>query len=327
MLFDVVGAERTLLLHGADRVERRVVAADAGIELERDAHRLPDLAEAAMSSSSSKRSVERENVVQKPPYSLSKHVHDAGEARVGEQRAVEAALRRAAGVHALHHRAVLRGHQARGLRAGDAQRMHGFVDIELQARARRRPRRKTRRRVAPECQPCADVLGSHAHADARPDLVARDGGGEKFLAAHARPQLGDRRSARAAPPRRRAARPARCTSSSSKPCTCVPLTSAACGAESVCVVPHTAQACVVSSSPSVSCRMRHHSRSRAVERAAERVEHQELDALAHLGGNVLVAQPGDEFGDAAGVTVIVAGFVGGHRLVLLQKMLKKRREF
>ncbi len=36
-----------------------------------------------------------------------------------------------------------------------------------------------------------DVLGTHADADARPDFVARDRGGQEFPAAHAGAQLGD----------------------------------------------------------------------------------------------------------------------------------------
>src|SRR6266568_422475 len=41
----VLRAERPLRAHLAQRVERGVIAADAGIELQRDAHRLPDAAE------------------------------------------------------------------------------------------------------------------------------------------------------------------------------------------------------------------------------------------------------------------------------------------
>ena len=39
----------------------------------------------------------------------------------------------------------------------------------------------------------------------------------------------------------------------------------------------------------------------AVERAAQRIEDQQLDALAHLRGNVLVGERGDELRDLAGV--------------------------
>ena len=53
--------------------------------------------------------------------------------------------------------------------------------------------------------------------------------------------------------------PWRCTSSSSKLWTRVPLTSAACGADRSSAVPHTRQALVVSSLPSVARRIRLHS--------------------------------------------------------------------
>ena len=52
--------------------------------------------------------------------------------------------------------------------------------------------------VAPECQPCADMLRAHAFADARADLVAGDGGAQEIAAAHAGPQLGDREQRRQA---------------------------------------------------------------------------------------------------------------------------------
>ena len=42
----------------------------------------------------------------------------------------------------------------------------------------------------------------------------------------------------------------------------------------------------------------------AVERAAERIEHQQLDAREHIGRDVLVTQRGNEFGNAAGVLVV-----------------------
>src|SRR5688572_9214421 len=94
-------------LEGADRVERRVVASDARIELERDAHRLPLRAEPG----GELREIEavggaREGGAEAAVLALE-DVLDAGEAALGEERTVETALRRAAGVHALHHRAVL----------------------------------------------------------------------------------------------------------------------------------------------------------------------------------------------------------------------------
>jgi len=47
----------------------------------------------------------------------------------------------------------------------------------------------------------------------------------------------------------------------------------------------------------------------AIDGAAERIEHEQFYALADLGGNWLVGQAGDEFGDCAGVNVGCAGMV------------------
>ena len=66
-LVELVERERLPLLDVADRIERRVVAADAGIELQRDAHRLEALAETGAQLLDVEAVVERENVVQKPP--------------------------------------------------------------------------------------------------------------------------------------------------------------------------------------------------------------------------------------------------------------------
>jgi hypothetical protein len=43
---------------------------------------------------------------------------------------------------------------------------------------------------------------------------------------------------------------------------------------------------------------------RSVERAAERIEDEELDALAHFARDRFVAKAGDELSDAARVAVI-----------------------
>ena len=81
------------------------------------------------------------------------HVDDPGEAAAGEQRPIEPALGRAAGMHALDHGAVLRRHQAGRLGAGDAERMHGLLRRRGRARAPRRPRPRTRRRSRPNASP------------------------------------------------------------------------------------------------------------------------------------------------------------------------------
>ena len=72
-------------------------------------------------------------------------------------------------------------------------------------------------------------------------------------------------------------------------------------------MPHIEVVRVASSLPSVRARMPAPFEVRAVDGAAERIENQQLDPLAHLGGNLLVGQPRDEFGDPAGVDVTGAG--------------------
>lgn len=53
----------------------------------------------------------------------------------------------------------------------------------------------------------------------------------------------------------------------------------------------------------------------AINRAAERIENEQLDALAHLGGNLLVGQPGNKFGDRARMNVVGAGVLGHSRSI------------
>ena len=145
----------------------------------------------AVSSLRSNLSVDCDSVVQKPPYSLSSTLTNAGESRFGKQRAIEPGLRRAAGMHALDHRAELRGHQAGGLGAGNAQRVHRLVDIQFQAaRGAGGGGEHAQRRAGVPAR--GDVRGAHAQADARADFVAGDGGGQEFPAAHAGLQFGER---------------------------------------------------------------------------------------------------------------------------------------
>src|SRR5204862_3735787 len=120
---DLARAEAMFRRQLAQRIQRRVVAADAGVELERHAHRLPRRAESLgeLGEAEAIRRA-RESGAEAAVLGLE-DILDAGEALLGEERAVEAALRRAAGVHALHHRAVLGGHESRRLGARDAERM------------------------------------------------------------------------------------------------------------------------------------------------------------------------------------------------------------
>ena len=220
-----------------------------------------------------------------------------------QQRAVKSALRRAAGMHALDHGAVLRGHQAGRLRAGDAERVHGLLRRRGRG-ARAAPGRGGEHADGGAGMPAlADMLRAHAEADARPDLVAGDGGGEEIAAGKLWRGFRRPRSAPAASPRRHAAR-LRCTSSSSKLCTSVPLTSAACGAERRLAVPQIAGGArrveLVEGLPQDAAPFE----IGAVDGAAERIEDQQLDAREDIGRNLIVGQPRDEFGDASRVDVV-----------------------
>src|SRR6185369_4036198 len=118
------------------------------------------------------------------------NIADAGEPGLCQQRAIEPALRRAAGMHALDHGAVLRGHQAGGLCSCDAKRMHGLLRVKLEA-ARgtggSREHAKGRARVPA----LADMLLAHAAPDTRTDLIAGDRRREKIAPAHWRMTFGD----------------------------------------------------------------------------------------------------------------------------------------
>src|SRR6266568_1491716 len=97
----VLRAERPLRAHLAQRVERGVVAADAGIELQRDAQRLPGAAEARGQLGELEAIPRARKGGAEAAVLALEHVGDSGEAALSEQRAVEPALRGAARVHAL----------------------------------------------------------------------------------------------------------------------------------------------------------------------------------------------------------------------------------
>src|SRR6267378_703175 len=63
---------------------------------------------------------------------------------------------------------------------------------------------------------------------------------------------------------------------------------------------------------------------RAVERAAERIEDEELRALAHFARNRFVAEPGNEFGDAARIGV---GDLAHSRRIFASRINLPRRSF
>ena len=73
-----------------------MVAADARVELERDAHRLPHAAQAGGELRQIEAVLRARERGAEAAVLAFEHVDDAGEALLGEQRAVQAALRRRA---------------------------------------------------------------------------------------------------------------------------------------------------------------------------------------------------------------------------------------
>src|SRR5207248_11172615 len=122
---DLAELEWAALANVADGVERRVIAADAGIEFQRNPHRLPFASQAFAQGLEIEAVLRAREGGAESAIRRLENVGDAGEPTLGEERAVEPALRGAAGMHPLDHGAILRRHQAGGLRAGDAERMHG----------------------------------------------------------------------------------------------------------------------------------------------------------------------------------------------------------
>ncbi len=256
-----------------------------------------------VSSASLKRSFEREKVVQKPPYSLSNTSVMPVKPALRQQRAIKPALRRAARMHALDHGAVLRRHQPRRLGAGDAERMHGLLRREPQRRrgAGRRREHADGRAGMPAL---ADMLGPHAEADPRPDLVAGDRGAQEIASAHARPHFDDREQRRQ---RHRAdmehagtmdvvelealhqrAVDERRMRRGQPPCRCP--------------TPRRRAWCRPPRASSTGFRL--HGRPVPNMAQPSEVEDQELDPRDHLGGNLLIGEPGDEVGDAAGLRIV-----------------------
>jgi hypothetical protein len=135
-LVKLIQRERATRADIANGIERRVIAADAGIELQRDPHRFPLAGEPCAERVHIETVLRAREGRAEAPVRRLEYIDNAGEAPLSQERAVESALGGAAGMHALDHGAVLRGHQPRRLGAGDPERMHGAVRIEPQ-----RPRR------------------------------------------------------------------------------------------------------------------------------------------------------------------------------------------
>ena len=211
-------------------------------------------------------------------------------------------------MHALDHGAVLRRHQPGRLRAADAERMHGLLRIEPKS-ARRAGRGREHADGRAGVPALADMFLAHALADARADLVARDGGGEEFAAGETvvafrrRDQRRQRHRADmqhglavhvvefealhlGAVGERRMRRRQALVSAPDR-----------CGARGIDAFERPAQDLAPFEIG-------------AVNGAAERIENQQLDALAHFGGDAFIAESRNEFRNRACVDVVSAGVFG-----------------
>jgi hypothetical protein len=210
-------------------------------------------------------------------------------------------------VHALHHGAELRRHQSRGLRAGDAQGVHCFLRVELQAArgtrgggeyAQRRARMPARR----------DVRGAHAQPDARPDLVAGNRGRQELPSGHAWRALRDREQRGDYDrPHVKHARAVHVVQLETLHGGAVRERRVG-GGELPARAPDDAFACRVHSGEHI-LQYAAPLQVRAVKRAAERVKHEELDAMPDFLGDCFEFQAGNEFRDAAGIGIVVGAFV------------------
>src|SRR5205807_3232416 len=148
-----------------------------------------------------------------------------------------------------------------------------------------------------------DVLRPHAQSHARPDLVARGGGGEEIAAADIAPKLGDGdergehdgadvQHSRAMHVIQLEALHLRAVGERGMR-----------RAQALARAPHRAGRALIDVGESAAQDLAP-LEPRAVERAAERVEDEELQPLAHLRRDVLVAQPRGELREAARVAVL-----------------------
>ncbi len=294
--------------HGPNRIERGVVAADARVELERNLHRF----EAGAESGRQRLQVEAVAGTGERGAEASigalEHILDARESFSREQRAIEPALARPARMHPLDHRAKLRRHQTGRLRSRDAEGMNGLVRRESQRtrRAGRRSEGTDRRTRVP---PLRDVLRSHAHADPRPDLVAGNGRGENIAAGQSRPDLRDGQKGR---------KRHRTHVQHADPMHIVKLESLD---ERAVDERRMGRREPLRRAPHAACRRRIHLcqgahedlapfQVGAVQRAPERVQDQQLDALDHVRRDLFEAQRRDEGRDVSRVSAVAGGVAG-----------------
>src|SRR5712691_9693953 len=307
-LVELIERERAAAGEVADGVERGVVAADAGIELERDTHGLEALAEPGAQLGEIEAILRARERGAEAAIGRLEHVDDAGEALLGEQRGVEPALRRPPGMHALDHGAVLRRHQPRRLGPRNAERMDRLAGGEAQA-ARGAGGGGVDAEGGAGMPALADMLLPHAFADAGTDLVAGDDGGEKLLAAESGVALRHRDQRR----QRDGAHMQHPLAVDVVELEAVHLRAVdqrgVRGGELEPRAPDRGRARCIER-PERPLQDSAPFEIGAIDRAAERVEDQKLDALAHLRGNALVGEPGDELGDPAGMHVVRTGMLG-----------------
>ena len=210
-------------------------------------------------------------------------------------------------MHALDHGAVLRGHQAGGLRAGDAERVHGLLRVELQTARRAGGGREHADRGA-GMPALADMLLAHAFADARPDLVAGERRDQQLAAGEVGVALRHREQGRQGDG---------ADMQHADAVHVVELEALHLGAvhqrgigrgEGEVGAPDRGRAGRVEF-PERILDNPAPLQIGAVDGAAERVEDEELQALADVGGDLLVADARDEFGDLAGMDIVGAGML------------------
>ena len=191
-------------------------------------------------------------------------VLDSSEARAGKKRCVKPTLGGPSGMHALDHRAILRGHQAARLGAGNAERMHYPVGVERQ-RARCRGCRCEHADGRARMPALADMLRPHAQPDARPDFVSGERRRNEIFSRRRRLGFGQRDQRRqrhcADMQHALAMYVVEFEALDLRTLKRVPLTNAACADDSRAFVPQIEACGVLSTCSSVCRRMRHHSSS------------------------------------------------------------------
>ena len=224
-------------------------------------------------------------------------------------------------MHALDHGAVLRGHQAGGLCAGDAERVDGLLRVELEP-ARRAGGRGEHADRGAGMPALADMLLAHAFADARPDLVAGQRRDQQFASGEIGVALRHREQGRQGN---------RADMQHADAVHVVELEALHLGAvhqrgvgggQREVRAPHRRRPrriefpeCILDNPAPFQIG--------AVDRATERVEDEELQSFSHVRRYLLVADAGDELGDLAGVDVVGAGMVC-HRAALYEEGRTRR---